>query len=127
MEDISLREVCMNHREVATGKQTAFQQMDLLLKFNSQVGLPLCCGGFSGRKNCVWGETLKKITCVLVELRITDLISLRKSRASDIEETVLELNHGKQIRLYEKMKEKDILVNEASTLAKALWQIGRLK
>lgn len=45
------------------------------------------------------GETLKKITCVLVELRITDLISLRKSRASNVGETVLELNHGKQIRL----------------------------
>lgn len=45
------------------------------------------------------GETLKKITCVLVELRITDLISLRKSRVSDIGETVLALNHGKQIRL----------------------------
>lgn len=73
------------------------------------------------------GETLKKITCVLVELRISDLISFRKSRTSDIGETALELNHGKQIRLYEKMKEKDILVKEASTLAKALWQIGRLK
>lgn len=72
-------------------------------------------------------ETLKTITCVLVELRITDLISFRKSRASDIGERVQELNHGKQIRLYEKMKEKDILVKEASTLAKALWQIGRLK
>lgn len=45
------------------------------------------------------GETLKKITCVLVELRITDLISLRKFRASNVGETVLELNHGKQIRL----------------------------
>lgn len=67
--------------------------------FNSQVGLLLCCGGFSGRENCVWGEILKKITCVLVELRITDLISLRESRASNAGETVLELNHGKQIRL----------------------------
>lgn len=61
-----------------------------LAVFNSKVGFLLYYGGFNGRENCVCvcgGETLKKSTCVLVELRITDLISLRRSRASCIVET----------------------------------------